>query len=150
MTGYRWIFNCPICCKIVKLFFPEKDSFSSCHECGTKKNSESPYGVELQTIGFRAPMMLYHLAVSEVYYEVHMKRVLHTARISYVDGVMFLNRTREIFFVPCSRQDKKHLSLFLYRAQNLLSLLFYYFSFPTYITKIQQCSTRIIFESVIS
>ena len=28
--------------------------------------------------------------VSEVYYEVHMTRVLHTARISNVDSVMFL------------------------------------------------------------
>ena len=27
--------------------------------------------------------------VSEVYYEVHMTRVLHTARISNFDGVMF-------------------------------------------------------------
>ena len=34
--------------------------------------------------------------VSEVYYEVHnfMTRVLHTARISNVDGVMFLDRNK--------------------------------------------------------
>ena len=56
------------------------------------------------------------LKVSEVYYEVHMTRVLHTARISNVDIVMF---------VPHSRQDEKQLSLFLCRAQNLLSALFY-------------------------
>ena len=31
-------------------------------------------------------------AVSEVYYEVHMTRVLHTARISNVDSVMFVDR----------------------------------------------------------
>ena len=30
--------------------------------------------------------------VSEVYYEVHMTRVLHTARISDVDSVMYVNR----------------------------------------------------------
>ena len=30
--------------------------------------------------------------VSEVYYEVHMTSVLHTARISNVDGVMCINR----------------------------------------------------------
>ena len=30
--------------------------------------------------------------VSEVYYEVHMTRVLHAARISNVDSVMFVNR----------------------------------------------------------
>ena len=29
--------------------------------------------------------------VSEVYYEVHMTRVLHTARISSVDSVMFVD-----------------------------------------------------------
>ena len=29
--------------------------------------------------------------VSEVYYEVHMTRVLHTARISNVDSVMFVD-----------------------------------------------------------
>ena len=30
--------------------------------------------------------------VSEIYYEVHMTRVLHTARISDVDSVMYVNR----------------------------------------------------------
>ena len=30
--------------------------------------------------------------VSEVYYEVHMTGVLHTARISNVDSVMFVDR----------------------------------------------------------
>ena len=42
--------------------------------------------------------------VSEVYYEVHMTRVLHTARISNVDSVMFLDRNKreiekDVFFV---------------------------------------------------
>ena len=40
--------------------------------------------------------------------------------------VWFLMGTQNFFFVPSSWQDKKHLSLFLYRAQNLLSLLFCY------------------------
>ena len=30
--------------------------------------------------------------VSEVYYEVHMTRVLHTARMNNVDGVMFVGQ----------------------------------------------------------
>ena len=30
--------------------------------------------------------------VSEVYYKLHRTRVLHTARISNVDSVMFVNR----------------------------------------------------------
>ena len=32
--------------------------------------------------------------VSEVYYEVHMTRILHTARISNVDSVMFVDRNK--------------------------------------------------------
>ena len=32
--------------------------------------------------------------VSEVYYEVHMTRVLHTAMISNVDSVMFVDRNK--------------------------------------------------------
>ena len=40
--------------------------------------------------------------------------------------VRFLMGTQNFFFVPRSWQDKKHLSLFLYRAQNLPSLLFCY------------------------
>ena len=38
--------------------------------------------------------------VSEVYYEVHMTRVLHTVRISNVDSVMFINRVRDGSFCP--------------------------------------------------
>ena len=34
--------------------------------------------------------------MSEVYYEVHMTRVLHTAGINNVDSVMFVNRMREM------------------------------------------------------
>ena len=34
--------------------------------------------------------------------------------------------THNFFFVPCSWQDEKHLSFFLYWAQNLPSLLFFY------------------------
>ena len=34
--------------------------------------------------------------VSEVYYEVHMTRVLHTSRISNVDSVIFIDRLREM------------------------------------------------------
>ena len=32
--------------------------------------------------------------VSEVYYEVHMTHVLHTARISNVDSIMFVDRNK--------------------------------------------------------
>ena len=74
--------------------------------------------------------------VSEVYYEVHMMiHVLHTARISNVDSVMFVDRNKRDgkseglrfdsswglrFFSLSHARDKtkKHLSLFLYRAQD--------------------------------
>ena len=36
----------------------EKDVLSSCQECGTKKkNSKSPWGVNLHTFSFHAPML---------------------------------------------------------------------------------------------
>ena len=63
----------------------KKDVFRLVTSVGQRKNSESPWGIEPQTFGFRAPMF-YHWAtettVNEVYYEVHMTRFLHTARIS--------------------------------------------------------------------
>ena len=39
--------------------------------------------------------------------------------------VWVLMGTQKFFFVPCLSQDEKHLSLFLYRAQNLPSPLFH-------------------------
>ena len=42
------------------------------------------------------PMSHRDSTVSEVYYEVRMTRVLHTARISNVDSVMFVYRIRVI------------------------------------------------------
>ena len=33
--------------------------------------------------------------MSEVYYEVHITRILHTARISQIDRVMFVNSISE-------------------------------------------------------
>ena len=43
--------------------------------------------------------------VSEVYYEVHMIRVLHTASISNVDGVMFVDL--EIWAMVSFELDKE-------------------------------------------
>ena len=43
----------------------------------------------------------------EVYYEVHMARVLHTAWISNVDSVMFVNRTREMVFFELRHVNKE-------------------------------------------
>ena len=59
---------------------------------GQKKNSESPWGIEPQTFGFALWCSVTEhrdSMVSEVYYEVQMTHVLHTARISNVDSGMF-------------------------------------------------------------
>ena len=45
--------------------------------------------------------------VSEVYYEVHMTRVLHTARISNVDSVMFIDRLREMVSFVLGKEIEK-------------------------------------------
>ena len=72
--------------------------FSSCHERGTKKIFWVP--IRNRTSDLRIPRSdappLSHRdsTVSEVYYEVHMTRVLHTARISNVDSVMFVEHAR--------------------------------------------------------
>ena len=45
--------------------------------------------------------------MSEVYYEVIMTRILHTARISNVDSVIFVNIIREMLsFEPCKEIEK--------------------------------------------
>ena len=70
--------------------------FSSCHKRGTKKEFCVP--VRNRTSDLRIPhsdaLPLSHRdsTVSEVYYEVHMTCVLHTAWISNVDSVMFVDR----------------------------------------------------------
>ena len=59
----------------------QKDVCRLVTSVGYRKNSESPWGNEPQTFGFRAPMF-YHWetdsTVNEVCYEVHMTCVLHT------------------------------------------------------------------------
>ena len=68
----------------------------SCHERGTKKTFWVP--TRNRTSNQRIPrsdaLPLSHrdATVSEVNYEVHMTRVLNTARISNVDGVMFVEK----------------------------------------------------------
>ena len=68
-----------------------KDAFRFVTRVGQRKKFR---GIEPKTFGFRAPMF-YHGAtdstVCDVDYEVHMIRVLLTARISIVDSVMFVN-----------------------------------------------------------
>ena len=88
----------------------EKDVFRLVTSVGQRKNSESLRGIEPQTFGFRDPMLYYWATdstVSEVYYKVHMTRILHTARISNVDSVIFVNIIREMLsFEPCKEIEK--------------------------------------------
>ena len=45
--------------------------------------------------------------MSEVYYEVHMTRVLHTARISNFDSVIFVNTIREMVSFELGKEIDK-------------------------------------------
>ena len=53
--------------------------------------------------------------VNEVYYEVriHITRVLHTARISNVDSVMFVNRIRQMISFELGKEIKIFMKLLL-------------------------------------
>ena len=61
---------------------------------GQRKNSESPQEIKPQTFRFCA-LILYlshrDSTVSKVYYKVYMTHVLHTARISNVNNIMFVD-----------------------------------------------------------
>ena len=46
--------------------------------------------------------------VSEVYYEVHMTRVLHTAKISNVDSIMFVNIRGEMVSFELGKEIEKY------------------------------------------
>ena len=54
--------------------------------------------------------------VSQAYYEVHMTRVLHTAKISNVDSVMFVNRIRRIVSFELGKVIEKDVVRFVTSA----------------------------------
>ena len=61
--------------------------------------------------------------VSEVYYEVHMTRVLHTARIGNVDSVIFVNTIREMVNFELGKEiDKDVFRLVMSVAQKKKTL----------------------------
>ena len=75
--------------------------FLSCHERGTeKKFSESPGGMELRPSDFA--LRCYTTEPQRLYGErclllsSYVTRVLHTARISDVDSLMFVKRIIEL------------------------------------------------------
>ena len=56
--------------------------------------------------------------MSEVYYEVHTTRVLHTARIGTVDSVIFVNTIREMVSFELGKElDKDVFRLVMSVAQ---------------------------------
>ena len=59
--------------------------FSSCHERVTKKKNLSRH----EESNLRPLDSALRCSTTEPHYEVHITRVLHTARISNVDSVMF-------------------------------------------------------------
>ena len=77
-----------------------------------EKNSEAP--LRNQNSDFRIPRSdtqpLSHRdsTMSEVYYEVHITRIVHTSRISNVDSVMFLNRIREMVSFQLGNEIEKY------------------------------------------
>ena len=80
------------------------------------------------------PLSHRNSTVSEVYQEVHMTRALSTARISNVNRIREMIKfelgkdiEKDAFFASNARDKtkKKHISLHLYRAQNLPSLSLY-------------------------
>ena len=66
---------------------------------------------DLRTLRSEAlPLSHRDSTVSEVYYEVHMTRVLHTARIRNVGSVMFVNRIREMVSLELGKEIEKDVS----------------------------------------
>ena len=65
---------------------------------GKKENSEFPLRNRASDLRIprsdALPLSHRDSTVSEVYYEVHMTRVLHTSRISNVDSMMFVDRNK--------------------------------------------------------
>ena len=119
---------------------------------GQRYNSESPRGVKPQTFGFctlnALPLSYRESMVSKACYEIRMWHV----RISDVDSIMLVSKIRQMVSFELSNeieweckgprfnsawglvmlsfshglwQDEKHLSLFLYWAQNVPSLFYY-------------------------
>ena len=51
--------------------------------------------------------------MSEVFYEAHMMCILHTARISNVDSIMFVNRIKEKVMSLLMHKVSGNLKVFL-------------------------------------
>ena len=81
--------------------------------------------------------------MSEVYYEVHITRIVHTSWISNVDSVMFLNRIREMVSFQLGKEIEKDVfrlvASFFYQAIHTRSALVL-ISFPV----VLRCSDLLV------
>ena len=145
--------------------------FWSCHESGTRKNSESPWGIEPQTFGILSsdalPLSHRDSAVSEVYYEVHMTHVLHTTSISNVNSIVFVDRNKRdgkfwaqlrnrerCFFILSGGWDKEKFWV-LMKNQTSHTLMLYHWATETpwrarSITKFMSRASCMLLGSVMS
>ena len=145
--------------------------FWSCHESGTRKNSESPWGIEPQTFGILSsdalPLSHRDSAVSEVYYEVHMTHVLHTTSISNVNSIVFVDRNKRdgkfwaqlrnrerCFFILSGGWDKEKFWV-LMKNQTSHTLMLYHWATETpwrarSITKFMSHASCMLLGSVMS
>ena len=72
---------------------------------------------DLQTLSSHAlPLSHRDSMVSKVYYKVHMTRILHIAKISNVDSVMFVNRIREMVNFEHCKEIEKNMFFVMSRA----------------------------------
>ena len=62
------------------------------------------------------PLSHRDFTVSQVYYEVHMTRVIHTAKISNVYSVMFVNRITEMVSFELGKVIEKDVVRFVMSA----------------------------------
>ena len=77
--------------------------------------------------------------VTEVYFEVHITRVLHAARISNFDSVMFVNRIREMVSFELGKE-----TLTTFRSPAKVQLVR-----KTYVTVVVTPGTSWTFQDVI-
>ena len=99
-----------------------------------EKNSKSPWGIEPQTFGFRAPM-LYYWATSVMFVDIIRKMVsseLGKEIVKYISHLVTMVvsfGTRNFFFVSCSWQDENlsFTTTFYFFVSSKFNLNVYYF-----------------------
>ena len=98
----------------------EKDVFCVFSRAWDKEKVLSPHEESSLRPSYSAlrylPLSHRDFTVSQVYYEVHMTRVIHTAKISNVHSVMFVNRIREMISFELGKVIEKDVVCFVTSA----------------------------------